>query len=253
MILQSKNKYLLFVLLLFLSSCSTTINQEIFEDGKTTISINTIIDSAIDYCSSFERQLLLFDQTCTQNQEELFIEGSYYLDSEILLVEKGLFITKYTYDLENLYSVINSFIGLESPGKIISKDDSFDTTLTLALPGSIQEHFFEEEENTLILSKNTLDSSRSKIISSKVYHILPIIFMIFFFIFILLVLLFFLKYKNKLITSNEVLSTISPEEQKCKKYILQFKNQYPKEVLYQGLVNSGVSSDKAQNYVIKYY
>jgi hypothetical protein len=257
MTLQKKNKFLFLLSLLILSSCSTQVNQEIFEDGTSTISILTEVEDGVDYCPSFERNLQLYDKSCTQDGNSVSLIGTYYLNSEELELQEKLFSSTYIYDANSLYPLLNSLVSLQTSSKVINSEDELDIQIFLKMPGSVKEHSFSEENENIVFSKTQIDSVRNKEITSKVYHIIPtlIVFSTVCILFITSIFLFKkLRQSKNQLTQQQPIQTqeVNVEEQKCRTYVLQFKQQYSKETLFQGLVNSGIPQDRAQYYINKY-
>jgi hypothetical protein len=254
--LQNKNKLLLLLFLVFLSSCSTTIEQEIFEDGTSILSITSQVEDGVNYCSKFDRNLQLYDKSCSQEGNTISLKGTYYLNQDDLEFKKGLFSSEYTYDTESLYSLLNSLVNLQNPTQVIDKQDELDVKFTLIMPGSVKEHSFSEDENSISFTKSTLDSTRNKKVISKAYHIIPMLISIALIIVIVLSSIILIKKLKNPITSTQtnqpMTQEITLEEQKCRAYLLQFKNQYSKETLFQGLVTSGIPQERAQYYISKY-
>lgn len=248
--LQMKNKkYLLILVLFFLTSCSSSVSQEIFEDGKSTILILIEdVDENRSICQNFDSQLEFFDESCKNNGNSLEIKGSHYLNQYELELKENLFSTEYSYDLSSLEVLLKS-LATSIYGEYTNEE--LDITIYLSMPGSFQEHPFSEEQGILTFSNR--DFPINKKIVSKKYNLLPITIFITLSISIFLIGRYVVKKRESLFVSEPKSLEISQEELKCKQYILQFKSQYSKEVLFQGLVNSGISKEKAQYYINKYF
>ena len=76
---------------------------------------------------------------------------------------------------------------------------------------------------------------------------------------VLLVLIIFIiisirqKSRNENISNPSQSSKISEEELICKKYILKYKSEYSKNAISNGLVNYGLSKEKVDEYLDKYF
>ncbi|MEC8339722.1 MAG: hypothetical protein VXZ40_03790 [Nanoarchaeota archaeon] len=255
MTLQIKNNSKLWILLclaFFLTSCTVTVEQTISSEGKATTSISVPYQGEKDFCQQFLAQLNFFDETCTQNSNSVEISGSYYVNANYLQVEENIFTTKYTYDLKDIELTIKELNSLY----LLEEIENFEANIKVTLPGSVTSEDITVEDGEVSISYSKYNSLRNPSITSTKYHVIPILIVTSLFIVLFLIAIVLYKKKNIIINHQlpkEQTQELSQEEVKCRQYVLQFQEQYSKEVLYQGLVNSGIQPQYAKYYVIKYY
>ena len=255
MTLQIKNNFKLYLLLclaFFLTSCTATIEQTISAEGKATTSISVPYQGEKDFCQQFLAQLSFFDETCTQNSNSVEISGSYYVNANYLQVEETMFTSKYIYDLKDIELTVKELNSLY----LLEEDENFEANIKVILPGSVANEDFIVEDGDVSIPYSKYNSLRNTSITSTQYHIVSILIAISLFIVLSLIGIVLYKKKDNLINDQlpkEQTQELSQEEVKCRQYVLQFQEQYSKEVLYQGLVNSGIQPQYAKYYVLKYY
>ena len=249
-------KYILFFILILISSCTNiNVEQKVFEDGLSEINIQiSKTDSPINYCNKFEEQTILFDSNCIENNNELKISGKYYLNSQDFNFEKKFLKTNIKYDLKSIYPILNEIALLENPQYAIFYDENLkenefskNIKLNLEFENKIIDSPFKFEENIITTNFQEISNKRRTQIETSNLNILNIIILFSVIVIFILSIILYLKIKKP--NNNMFLA----EEEKCKTYIINFKNQYSKEVLFQGLINSGIDQNRAKYYIQKYF
>ncbi len=237
-------KFLSLIILLIFSSCTQiNINQEINSQGISNLDITINKIENENYCNLLENQDDLFDFLCREDSQSVYIEGKYGIGH--MEIEKSFFKTNYIYEIKSIYPILNSLSSNVNQSYAIFNDEKI---IGSGVSGNLNVILPNGEENTYTL--NSLASKRNSELEFSEFNLKQISILVVVIILGLVSLFLFYKFEFK---KPQTANVFLAEEQKCRDYVNNFKNQYGKEVLYSGLVNSGIDPKRAQYYVQKYY
>jgi hypothetical protein len=229
--------YILLLLLVLFSGCTITIEQTVSSEPEIP-TILTITDTTIpdkDYCQEFQQYFSYPIQSCEQTESKIRIYFLYYPNEEEFSIKESLFSTTYHYDPSSLNILLNE------GKKYLNTNSSIDkTTVTITSDISFADENYEHTDNTITIP---IEKATKEVTFKQLHYpyILGSVFGLF--------LLVFLIY----LVAKEPNVTINPREIQAKQYILTYKNQYPKQALFQGLIQNGYSPQEAETYITKYY
>jgi len=265
--------FILVVLFIFSGCSSIKIEQTIENDGSSVLDIfidyssYKNADKISDGCSEF-----FSDDINCNNLEDKSLRVVYKVDKlDGFVSDSDLIYSSYSYDLNKVEKLLQS-INSTKKGSILKRnlknyeDLGFDFKYTITMPNRIkQDGFGLISGNKIEVDFNTISDDailRSQQVNNYIYVLSASILII-----ILFVIFNFYHNKKKkkkiseskkddsLTRFKEEISAnkISDAEIKCRDYIFQYKNNFPKESIEKVLVDAGFNSDDVEKWINKYY
>lgn len=282
----------LLIILICVSGCvKLNYNQSIDKEGHSNIELEMDIslmltgmleemsnDSTIDNpCLDIEENkseaLLDWNIVCEYDGKGILkLIGSKVLTQEDdFFVEKSIIKTKYKYNPKNLLQNTNSQSGLnseelESMSPAQLEIFGVEYKYTLVMPGEIiSSNYGDIDGNKVVINLLEVPSEDEILIISESKNMLVIYTGIVILILLLLMILYILyksikkKKSNKVVNDTNLNVVNDPNEQMtpiqdyCKKYILQYRSNYSRESIKAELIKANVSEMEVENSLNKYF
>ena len=213
-----------------------------------------------------------FDCSVTEDGV-LVLRGEWQVTSEFFEVKKGLSKITYTYNpsgVSELFDKLNTPINSGEFYADDSSEDFVDTlpqlkrvggeiTYTVTMPANIE---FSDigvvSENRVIIDVFDFRGRESVVIvASKVnpliYYVGASAGVVLLVLVIMIIVNIRRKSRIRSISSPSENGRMSEEELMCKEYILKYKSEHSRDSIGKGLVNHGVSKEKVDEYLDKYF